>query len=189
MFVVTVNAAVMGLTSIFARTTTGRPSSRSNGPAFAGFTIDSPNGAPSIGPVRYDLAAGDLNGSSPSPTLTIVSPISLSGAARAGVRFGFAAQLDPGEQARQARRVVQRDRLNGSAGRLRGESVVVRSLNEPALLFVVPDAKHGANGIGLAAAGLRAGCRLQDGTDFDLEFRRRGSSLARPTAASIVVGW
>ncbi len=46
--VVTVNAAVIGFTSIFARTTT---LPRSNGPAFAGFTIDRPNGAPLYGPV------------------------------------------------------------------------------------------------------------------------------------------
>ena len=51
-FVVIVRAAVSGFTSIFALTTTGRPSCRSNGPAFAGFTIDRPNGAPLYGPVR-----------------------------------------------------------------------------------------------------------------------------------------
>ena len=47
--VVIVSAAVAGSTSIFARTTTQSHAvffSRSNGPAFAGFTIDSPNGAP-----------------------------------------------------------------------------------------------------------------------------------------------
>ena len=42
--VVIVNAAVVGSTSIFARTITFP---RSNGPAFAGFTIDRPYGAPS----------------------------------------------------------------------------------------------------------------------------------------------
>src|SRR3984957_5606552 len=46
--VVIVNAAVSGSTSIFARTITFP---RSNGPAFAGFTIDRPNGAPLYGPV------------------------------------------------------------------------------------------------------------------------------------------
>ena len=79
MFVVTVNAAVSELTSIFARTTTGRPSCRSNGPAFAGLTIDKPNGAPSYGPVIYTLPPVTLNGSLPKPTLTIVSPINDSG--------------------------------------------------------------------------------------------------------------
>ena len=49
--VVIVSAAVCGSTSIFARTTTGLPSWRSNGPAFAGLTIERPNGAPWYGPV------------------------------------------------------------------------------------------------------------------------------------------
>ena len=56
LLVVTVSAAVLGLTSIFARTTTQSHAgswlgldvscSRSNGPAFTGLTIDRPNGAP-----------------------------------------------------------------------------------------------------------------------------------------------
>jgi len=45
--VVMLTAAVVGLISIFALVTTGAPSSRTNGPAFAGVTIDRPNGAPS----------------------------------------------------------------------------------------------------------------------------------------------
>ena len=50
---VIVSAAVIGSTSIFARRRIARgvACSRSNGPAFAGFTIDRPNGAPLYGPV------------------------------------------------------------------------------------------------------------------------------------------
>jgi hypothetical protein len=44
--------AIVGSTSIFARTTTWP---RSNGPAFAGLTIDNPYGAPAYGPVIYTL--------------------------------------------------------------------------------------------------------------------------------------
>jgi hypothetical protein len=43
-----VRVVVIGSTSIFARTITFP---RLNGPAFAGFTIDNPNGAPLHGPV------------------------------------------------------------------------------------------------------------------------------------------
>ena len=74
----TVSCVVTGFTSILARTTTGLPSCNTNGPAFAGFTIDSPNGAPSYGPVIYTLPPVTVNGSSPKPTLTVVSPIKLS---------------------------------------------------------------------------------------------------------------
>src|ERR1700729_3976708 len=45
--VVTVTWAVEGFISIFALVTTGAPCCRINGPAFAGVTIDRPNGAPS----------------------------------------------------------------------------------------------------------------------------------------------
>src|ERR1700683_1484703 len=75
---VTVIAAVSGLISIFARTTTGWPSCRGNGPAFAGVTIDRPNGAPSYGSVRYTLPPVTVNGSSPNPTETVVSPTKLA---------------------------------------------------------------------------------------------------------------
>ena len=45
--VVTVTWAVVGLIWIFALVMTGAPCWRTNGPAFAGVTIDRPNGAPS----------------------------------------------------------------------------------------------------------------------------------------------
>ena len=55
LLLVIVSAAVLGLTSIFARTTRQSHAgclaavcSRSNGPAFAGFTIDRPNGAQNL---------------------------------------------------------------------------------------------------------------------------------------------
>src|SRR6202034_4721517 len=53
--VVTVSREVWGATSILPLMTTVP---RLNGPATTGTTIDSPNGAPSYGPVRYMGAAG-----------------------------------------------------------------------------------------------------------------------------------
>src|SRR5271155_2279070 len=73
--VVPVIAAVSGLISLFARTTTGLPSCRSNGPALAGFTMLRPNGAPAYFSVRYTFPPVTVNGSPPTPTLTTVSPI------------------------------------------------------------------------------------------------------------------
>jgi hypothetical protein len=46
----------------------------------------------------------DVNGSPPTPTETIVSPISTFRAARAGVRFGFAAELHTRRADRRGRR-------------------------------------------------------------------------------------
>jgi hypothetical protein len=73
---VIVRAAVAGFTSILALTIT---CPRLYGPATAGFTIDKPNGAPSYGPVMYTLPPLTVNGSLPTPTDTVVSPIRLFG--------------------------------------------------------------------------------------------------------------
>ena len=62
------------------------------------------------------------------------------------VRFGFPAQLHARQQPRHPRRVMQDDRLDRLIGGQERESVVVNSLNEPALLFVVPEVIDGLNG-------------------------------------------
>src|SRR5271166_1232351 len=68
---VTVSCAVLGFTLIVERTTT---LPRSNGPAFAGTTIERPNGAPLYGPVRY-TGPDSHSGSVPAPEATVAVPI------------------------------------------------------------------------------------------------------------------
>src|ERR1019366_3849262 len=71
---VVVICAVFGLMAIVARTTTFP---RLNGPATAGVTMDSPNGAPLYGPVRYTRPVSH-NGSEPAPAATWSCPIRLA---------------------------------------------------------------------------------------------------------------
>ena len=80
-------------------------------PAFAGFTIDNPNGAPSYGPVKIHLAARDGVGIVPRPTLTVVSPIRLSGPHVPASACASAHNGIPDEGPRQSRGHVQADRL------------------------------------------------------------------------------
>src|SRR5665213_1203897 len=68
----TVNAAVCGSMAMLARTTTFP---KWNGPAFAGTTIERPNGWPLYGPVRYTRPSVIANGSSPGTTTANVVPI------------------------------------------------------------------------------------------------------------------
>src|SRR5665213_1693612 len=66
-----VNWDVVRSTLIAARTTTVP---RLNGPAIAGTAIDSPNGAPRYGPVRY-AGPETVNGSGPAPAPAVAVPI------------------------------------------------------------------------------------------------------------------
>src|SRR4029077_2646975 len=68
---VTVNAEGCGSTLSAARTTT---SPRLYGPAFAGTTTESPNGAPSYPVVKY-TGPDCQNGCEPAPTLAVATPI------------------------------------------------------------------------------------------------------------------
>ncbi len=65
------SSAVLRSTKIAARTTTVP---RFNGPATAGTTIESPNGAPLYGPVMY-TRPGSVNGFDPAPAAVVTEPI------------------------------------------------------------------------------------------------------------------
>ena len=152
-----VNAAVCGSTSIFARTTTGGLPAASNGPAFAGFTIDRPNGAPRHAcSVRYTLPPVTVNGSLPTRRYDRF-PDQASRATRARVRVRFITELDACEDPREPRRECSTTALIDCwpSSRL---SVVDSGVKPPALMLVDPEDSAGANGSAAPGQGEPPGC-------------------------------
>jgi hypothetical protein len=141
---VIVNAAVSSFTSIFARTMTFP---RLNGPATAGFTIDSPNGAPLYGPVMYTLPPFTVYGSPPTPTETTVSPISLS-----GPHVPAFACSSPHSFTFESVPETPSGIFNWTPCRFCSPSsrliVITNGVNPPAWMLVVPVVNVGSNGSG-----------------------------------------